>query len=79
MEATGLDSSHHVMDVLPGDLVVHLNVVFPLPPPPLLLFLICQGEVGHLGGVLLDISDRNTNRLKLILGKNTNETTPGFK
>jgi hypothetical protein len=53
--------------------------VFPLPPPPLLLFLICQGEVGHLGGVLLDISDRNTNRLKLILGKNTNETTPGFK
>ena len=47
--AHGLGSSHQVMDVLPGDLVVLLDVVFPLPPS-LLLSLICQGEMGHLLG-----------------------------
>ena len=31
--AHGLGSSHQVMDVLPGDLVVLLGVVFPLPLP----------------------------------------------
>ena len=37
----GLGSSHQVMDVLLGDLVVLLGVVFPLTPPSL-LSLICQ-------------------------------------
>ena len=36
-----LGSSHQVMDVLLGDLVVLLGVVFPLTPPSL-LSLICQ-------------------------------------
>ena len=39
--AHGLGSSHQVMDVLLGDLVVLLGVVFPLTPPSL-LSLICQ-------------------------------------
>ena len=38
--AHGLGNGHQVMDVLPGDLVVLRDVVFPLPPP--LLSLICQ-------------------------------------
>jgi hypothetical protein len=40
--AHGQGISHQVMDVLPRDLVVLLGVVFPLPPPALLLSLICQ-------------------------------------
>jgi hypothetical protein len=39
-KAQGLGSSHQVMDVLPGDLVIILGVACPLPPPPLLLSLI---------------------------------------
>jgi hypothetical protein len=42
------DSSHQVMDVFPGDLLVLLGVMFPLPPP--LLSLFCQQEEGHLLG-----------------------------
>jgi hypothetical protein len=46
--AHGLGSSHQVMDVLPGDLVVLVDVLFPLPPPPP-LSLICHREAGRLG------------------------------
>ena len=46
----GLGSSHQVMDVLLGDLVVLLGVAFPLTPPYLLLPLICQCEADHLLG-----------------------------
>jgi hypothetical protein len=46
----GLGSSHQVMDVLLGDFVVFLDVVFPPPPPLPLLSLICQQEVFHLLG-----------------------------
>ena len=58
--AHSLGSSHQVMDVLPGDLVVLLGVVFPLPPP--LLSLICHQEAGHL-------LSWNPDRLRLVLWK----------
>ena len=44
--------SPQVMDVLPGDLEVPLDVVLPLPLPlsPLPLSLSCQRGAGHLLG-----------------------------
>ena len=65
-----LGSNHQVMGVLPGDLVVLLGVVFPLPPP--LLSLICHQEAGHL-------LSWNPDRLRLVLWKNTRETHPCCK
>lgn len=60
MEARGLDSSHQVMDALPGDLVVALGLVSSLS-------LNCQQEADHLldQWVMLDISGGNPDRPRL--------------
>jgi len=61
------------MDVLPGNLAVSVDVVFPLwsASEYCTIFLV--------GGAVLDISGGNPDRLRLVLWKNRSKTPPGCK